>query len=252
MRWIEQVAARDEEEKGRYAEQLTAARAKLKKANDEVRAVRAELTAQQAMTSEAEEAAEKARADLRRLGAELKTANDSQGEVLRAYMRRLLLSQHFSELANELAELINGNTALFALEEAAKVVPDLDVSKFGYERLEGAALLSRYAEVIRDHLGRIPILNELASSKELLTAEQVTTCSIDRDPVLEAAFDVLPDAVKGDDPEQEREKGDVIVGDEDPNPSKSSEGPETAEAGEIGEGPSAGQQLTSEKEVGKP
>lgn len=164
MKWVEQAAAREEKEKSRYVEQLAAAGAKLKKAADEAKGAKAELAAQLVKTRKAEDRAE-------RLEAELKTANNGQGEVLRAFAKRLLLSGQFSDLANDLAGLINGNTALFALEEAAKVVPGLDVSKFGYERLEGAALLSRYAEVIRDHLGRLPLLNELASSSELLAAE---------------------------------------------------------------------------------
>lgn len=240
--WLGLIAARQEDELDRYSEQLTAAKAKLRKADDEVKAVKAELARQLAKTSKAE-----ARAG--RLEAELEAANDGQGEVLRAYTKRLLLSGHFSALANELAELINGSSALLALEEAAKEYPELEVSKFGYERLDDAVLLSRYAEVIRNHLDRIPILNELASSSELLKAEQVAACPTDRDDALEAVFDALPSG-EGD---VEMEAGAGAEGEraeQDPSSSRGADSPKVADTGVAGEEAFAEKQPTPEKEVG--
>lgn len=256
LRWFEtgakQLATRHEDDLDRYSGQLASTRAKLKEAQNDVKTARAELEVERAKTLAAEVEAKRARdwaasSEARAAMSEagLKAARDGQGDLLRAFAKRLLLSDHGTGLANDLAALINGNAAVGALEKAAKDWPGLDISKYGYKRLEGAAIFTQYAAVVRDYLGRFPQLEELAGSSELLTAELVEACSTDREPALDAAFDALP----GED--MEIDGAGAGVEEERTEP----EGQERAmeepsSSGAVTEGVAAGGQPTQEKEVG--
>lgn len=151
-------------------------------------------------------------------------------------MKKLLLSDHFTGLANDLARLINGNAAMEALEMAAKDCSDLDVSKYGYKHLGGAALFSGYAAVVRDHLGHLPLLEDLAQSSVLLSVEQIEECLTDREPELEAAFAALPDVLTEDEEEEQGEKVAEEKADGEPSSCKGKEKADDGLSGSQGEG----------------
>lgn len=283
MEWLGQEVAKLDGEMGQKAEQLKEAKAKLGRARTEVKALKADFADVSAQVARAAEEAEEAQAEMGRLRAELelskgqltaahdelestkdqlKAARDGQGEVLRVYTKRLLLSDHFTGLAGDLAGLINGNAVLEALEEVAKDHPGLDVSKYGYKRLEGAAEYTQYARVVLRHLGHLPLLDGLASSPELLTAGMVEACPIDREADLDAAFDAL---LGGDEEMVEAGAGaEEERVEEDPTRSKAAEekaegelnssrwanSPTAAETGGVEEGAPAEKQPTPEEEVG--
>lgn len=251
VEWLGQEVAKLEGEKGQSAEQLKASRAKLGRATTQVKALKADLAAQVAKAAEEAAEAERLRAELeaakgqlRAASGQLKAVIDGQGGMLRSYTKRLLLSDQFIELARDLAGLINGNAALEVIEEVAKDYPGLDASKYGYQRLEEAAAYTPYAEVVRRHLDHLPLLNELASSSTLLTAEMVASCSTDRDVELDAAFDAL----SGEDVEVEGAEADAEEERAEEEPSIS----RAAETGVAVDGASAGEQPLPEKEVGEP
>lgn len=82
------------------------------------------------------------------------------------------------------------NTAVVAatLDEVAAEYPDLDKIKYWYEVIPTEELLHDYAEVLVEKTEAFPVVETLASSSTILSADTVRCYLVDYDPVLEGVI----------------------------------------------------------------
>lgn len=88
-------------------------------------------------------------------------------------------------MANELAAVLNTSVVATTLDEVGADYPDLDKAKYWYEVTSKEELLREYAEVLVKGTEAFPVVEGLASSSTLLTAEAVRGFPVDRDAIFE-------------------------------------------------------------------
>lgn len=166
---------------------------------DLVKDAKEEAKGERAAASAAVSEANRLRAELAECQKEKADLRASQGPLLRAFAERLFLSRRFSRLAGEVAGVLNQRVVSATLDKVVAAYPEVDKDSLGYADTPTDEIIASYAavmaKVIADGVKSFPLVESLASSREVITPDLVRSCPVDRDPSIEAVLASLENEV---------------------------------------------------------